>query len=103
MLVRAWLDERRRPWRRERVVDSLPEPRSPASTDVTDRLTLLAQLAELPPRRRAVIVLRYFCDLSIEDTAEILECSPGTVKSQTARALETLRIKLVGLAVSEEE
>jgi DNA-directed RNA polymerase specialized sigma24 family protein len=37
------------------------------------------------------VVLRYYCDLSIEETAEILECSPGTVKSQTARGLESLR------------
>jgi RNA polymerase sigma-70 factor (sigma-E family) len=105
-LVRAWLDERRRPWRRERPAEFLPDrPDASAGSapDVVDRVTLLAQLAQLPPRRRAVIVLRYFCDLSIEDTAEVLECSTGTVKSQTARALETLRTRLVGLAASEKE
>jgi RNA polymerase sigma factor (sigma-70 family) len=52
---------------------------------------MLAALARLGPRQRACVVLRYYEDLSIEQTAEILDCSPGTVKSQTARALDSLR------------
>jgi RNA polymerase sigma factor (sigma-70 family) len=63
----------------------------------------VALLAELPPRRRAVLVLRYFCDLSVEETAEQLGCSPGTVKSQTARAIDALRARLVGRPVNVEE
>jgi RNA polymerase sigma-70 factor (sigma-E family) len=92
IILTAWFDERRRPWRRERVSAALPE----RSVDddpsrITGRLDVLRLLETLPKRRRAVLVLRYFCDLSVEETAEVLNCSPGTVKSQTARALETLR------------
>jgi RNA polymerase sigma factor (sigma-70 family) len=108
MLLNAWLDERRRPWRRERSSDHVPEPPAGGGTNsgtdsVTDRVAVLAMLAELPPRRRAVLVLRYFCDLSVEDTAEVLGCSTGTIKSQTARALDALRSKLVGVTVAEED
>lgn len=95
MLLRAWLDERRRPWRRERSTAVLPDRPSRSTVDLTERLAILALLAELPPRRRAVLVLRYFCDLSVEDTAAALGCTTGTVKSQTARALGTLRARLV--------
>lgn len=96
MLLRTWLDERRRPWRREAAWAEIPDRAVRATTDGTaDRLTILALLAELPPRRRAVLVLRYFCDLSVEETAHELGCSVGTVKSQTARAIEALRGRLV--------
>lgn len=97
MLLRAWLDERRRPWRREHTTTTPPDqPTDPrAGPEAThDRMALLPLLAELPPRRRAVLVLRYFNDLSVEQTAAAMDCSTGTVKSQTARALETLRTRL---------
>jgi len=102
ILLRAWLDERRRPWRREWSRATLPELPADPGGDVDDRIALLTYLAALPPRRRAVIVLRYFCDLSVEDTAAAMECSTGTVKSQTARALESLRGQF-GLAEKPEE
>jgi RNA polymerase sigma-70 factor, sigma-E family len=89
ILAHAWLDERRKPWRREHTVEDLPEQVQPV-TPPRDG-DLLALLAELPPRRRACLVLRFYCDLSVEQTAEILGVSTGTVKSQTARALEALR------------
>jgi RNA polymerase sigma-70 factor (sigma-E family) len=95
VLVRAVLDERRRPWRhRER---DLPASLDVAefSVDPADRLAVIAELAALPPRRRAVLVLRYFCGLSVEETAAALGCSAGTVKSQSARALATLRTHLI--------
>jgi RNA polymerase sigma-70 factor (sigma-E family) len=101
MLLRAWLDERRRPWRRERATALLPD-RPSTTADTTDRLAILALLAELPARRRAVLVLRYFCDLTVEDTATALGCSEGTVKSQAARAIETLRSRLVMPAMEKE-
>jgi RNA polymerase sigma-70 factor (sigma-E family) len=101
MLLRVWLDERRRPWRRERLTAMPPEQPAPA-VDSAQRLTILALLAQLPPRRRAVLVLRYFCDLSVNETAEALGCSTGTVKSQTARALDTLRARLVGVGAVDE-
>lgn len=102
VLMRAWLDERRRPWRREHPRAQLPEAAARAGYDVADRMAVLALLAELPVRRRAVLVLRFFCDLSVEETAEALGCSTGTVKSQTARALDALRTRL-GAVTSPEE
>jgi len=56
------------------------------------RHQLLAALQELPPRQRAVIVLRYYDDLTELQAAEALGCSVGTVKSQTSRALDRLRL-----------
>jgi RNA polymerase sigma-70 factor (sigma-E family) len=85
-------------WRRltRRPEQSLPSgdtgPGVPDRTaEVAERDYLLRALAELPPRQRAVLVLRYFDDLSEAETAEMLGCSLGTVKSQAARALARLR------------
>lgn len=101
MLVHAWLDERRRPWwRRERATADPPEPapgRKPGAvleTEVAERLHLLALLDRLPAKRRAVLVLRFFDDLSVDETADIVGCSPGTVKTHTARGLADLRALL---------
>jgi RNA polymerase sigma-70 factor (sigma-E family) len=92
ILLRVWLDEKRRPWRRrEQPTEQLPELESFAEFRVVDRDHLLDLLDGLPPRRRAAVVLRLYCDLSVEETAEILGCTEGTVKSQTARGLDTLR------------
>jgi RNA polymerase sigma-70 factor (sigma-E family) len=104
-LLRVWLDERRRPWRREAAWPEVPDgPAVPGAIEsAADRLTILALLAELPPRRRAVLVLRYFCDLSVDETARELGCTPGTVKSQSARAIETLRGRLVDASTPAEE
>ncbi|GAB2987061.1 SigE family RNA polymerase sigma factor [Saccharothrix stipae] len=92
-LLRTWLDEKRRPWRREQAVEELPELPTEEEFAVVGRAQLLDLLDGLPPRRRAAVVLRLYCDLSVEETAEILGCSVGTVKSQTARGLDTLRAK----------
>src|SRR5262249_27251622 len=54
-------------------------------------LDLRAAVAALPSRQRATLVLRFYCDLSVDQAAEVLGCSPGTVKSQTARALDAVR------------
>jgi RNA polymerase sigma-70 factor (sigma-E family) len=96
MLVRTFLDERRRPWRRREQLDAEPpEPAGPDPDDSTlDRLTLLALLARLPPRRRAVLVLRFYHDLSVEQTADVLGCAPGTVKAHTHQGLAALRAML---------
>ena len=92
-LVNALTDERRRWWRRhERSVAELPDrphPAGPGEDDQNDGLR--AALRELPPKMRAALVFRYFYDLDVADTADALGCTEGTVKSQTARALDRLR------------
>jgi RNA polymerase sigma-70 factor (sigma-E family) len=58
---------------------------------ITERRALLGALRELPPKQRAIVVLRFWSDLSERETAEVVGCSVGTVKSQTHRALARLR------------
>jgi RNA polymerase sigma-70 factor (sigma-E family) len=99
ILVRTWLDEKRRPWRREEPTEDLPELATHTTASVVDRAGLLDLLDGLPPRRRAAVVLRFYCDLSVEATAEILGCSTGTVKSQTARGLDMLRVRIAEVPV----
>lgn len=65
------------------------------------RSELVAALATLPPRQRAVLVLRYFEDLSESDTAEALQCSIGTVKSSASRALTRLQATLTSTPIKE--
>lgn len=91
ILVRAFLSERRGGWaRRVTLVSPLPDRPGPAA-DADDILDVRAALAGLPPRQRATLVLRFYCDLNVEQSARILGCSAGTVKSQTAKALAALR------------
>ena len=92
-LVNALMDEHRRPWRRrERAAASVPETEAvqPEAGSVRAE-ALMTALRELPPRMRSAVVYRYFHDLSVAETADALGCSQGTVKSQTARALDRLR------------
>jgi RNA polymerase sigma-70 factor (sigma-E family) len=94
MLVRAYLNERRRPWRREQSTAEMPEvATSGGYGGVENRMVLLDALAGLPPKQRAVVVLRYWEDYSLDDAAAALGCSVGTVKSQSSRALATLRTR----------
>jgi RNA polymerase sigma-70 factor (sigma-E family) len=91
VLVRTFIDDGRRGWRRrEHPHETLVEHAAPPSRS-DDRLALLQALGGVPARQRAVLVLRYWEDMSIEETAAALRCSPGTVKSQAARGLATLR------------
>jgi RNA polymerase sigma-70 factor (sigma-E family) len=69
----------------------MDRPTGAADHDIPAREALIDALRDLAPRQRACVVLRYFEDLSVEDTAHLLGCSEGTVKSQTARALDSLR------------
>jgi len=92
ILVRTFLDERRRGFfRREQVTASPHESPAPQHGSPDDRLVLLRALTKVPPRQRTALVLRYWEDLSVEETALAMKCSPGTVKSQAARGLATLR------------
>jgi RNA polymerase sigma-70 factor (sigma-E family) len=96
ILVREFLHERRSGWtRRVRVTDQLPDAPILA-TDPDGLMDLQAAVAALPPGQRAVLVLRYYCDLNIYQTADALGCTTGTVKSQTAKALAALRGRLAG-------
>jgi RNA polymerase sigma factor (sigma-70 family) len=71
-----------------------PPERSVRATDVDLRHVLMEALRALPPRQRAVIVLRYWEDLSETQTAEVLGCSVGTIKSQPSKAMAKLRSAL---------
>jgi RNA polymerase sigma-70 factor (sigma-E family) len=90
VLVRTFLDEQRRGWWRVRLHGRPPE-QAAAVVDDSTRLTIQDALTRLAPRQRAVLVLRFYQDLSVEQTATALGCSAGTVKSQTHRALTALR------------
>jgi RNA polymerase sigma-70 factor (sigma-E family) len=83
---------RRRSVRAETTVAHPPELTVPdGSYDTHLRLILRQGLLALPPRQRAVLVLRYLEDLTVDETAEILGCRPGTVASQASRGLARLR------------
>jgi RNA polymerase sigma-70 factor (sigma-E family) len=84
----------RRRWNHEVPTNELPEraDTSRAITGVDDRDEVWRLLGRLPKRQRAVIVLRYFEDMTEAQAADVLNCSVGAVKSQTSRALATLRL-----------
>ncbi|HEY3868954.1 MAG TPA: SigE family RNA polymerase sigma factor [Actinocrinis sp.] len=96
ILVNLFLSEQRTPWwrtitlRREQLDEITADPAAP-DVDHAGSLDVLAALGAVPARQRAAVVLRFYCDLSIEETAALLACSPGTVKSQTSRGLAALR------------
>lgn len=94
VLVNAFVSGRR-PARftRERLVTSLPE-RGVEDVDPADRLSIWPHVAALPPRQRAVVVLRYYESLSEAEIAETLGCARGTVKSTASAALATLRSRM---------
>jgi RNA polymerase sigma-70 factor (sigma-E family) len=94
ILVREFLSERRSSWARRVLLGAeLPE-RVSVRRDHDAAFDLASALAALPARQRATIVLRYYCDLTIEQTATVLGCTPSTVKSQTAKGLGSLRLVL---------
>lgn len=93
MAVNEVLGVRRRGWWKSERPGHVPDVGLPGSTEqeVVDRSVLWQALSTLAPRQRAVLVLRYYEDLSEQQIAEVLGCSRGTVKSQASNALATLR------------
>lgn len=92
----SWLRKR---WRGHEQPTATPfesaAPRSPTESP-SDRQALWSLVTELPPRQRATVVLRYYEDLSVAETAAVLDCSVGTVKSSASRGLSSLRRWLAG-------
>jgi RNA polymerase sigma-70 factor (sigma-E family) len=89
-LLNTYLADRRLKRPAEVLTSRLPD-RPSRSPEPEQRLVVLDALATLPPKARAVVVLRYWADLSVEQVADLLGCSTGNVKSQSARALDKLR------------
>ncbi|THA70327.1 SigE family RNA polymerase sigma factor [Streptomyces sp. A0958] len=92
-LVNTFIAARRRFWRREQAYGELPD-RAAQAPDTDTGLAVRAALARLTPRQRAVLVLRYWEDLSVEATAEMLGMRENTVKSHAARGLAALRAEM---------
>ncbi len=96
ILVNLSIDHQRRPARREQPSPTLPD-RATSETDSSETISVgnrdlvIRGLQEVPPGQRAVLVLRFWEDLSVEQTANVLNTSTGNVKSQTSRGLSTLR------------
>lgn len=94
VLLRTFLDERRRPWRREYATEptsAVLDTRAHHDPEPDGGGALRDALMRLSERHRAVLVLRFWTDLPVEQVATILGCSTGTVKSQTSRGLAHLR------------
>ena len=104
-VVSALLDQARRPWRRESP-DVLAEQDHADPTDaealVDQRLAMVQALQQLPSKQRASVVLRYYDQLSVRETAIALRVSEGTVKSQTAKGLANLRSQILLLTRPED-
>ena len=91
ILVRAFLSERRSPWFRRVLLSGVQADRAAIYADPDAVLDVREALAAIPPRQRATLVLRFYCDLDVEQAAIVLGCSAGTVKSQTSKGLAALR------------
>jgi RNA polymerase sigma-70 factor (sigma-E family) len=103
VIVNTYSSWWRRKWRGEQPAEDLPEEQGADHADGSAGThDLWDALGRLPRRQRAVVVLRYFEDLTEAETARVLECSVGTVKSQTSKALAKLRIDPALVPVTEE-
>jgi len=91
ILVRTFLGERRSPWFRRVLLAGVQADGAAVCADPDAVLDVREALAAIPPRQRATLVLRFYCDLDVEQAAIVLGCSPGTVKSQTSTGLAAFR------------
>lgn len=107
VLIRCWFNERRRPWRRAEArtgfIPDRPIPGADLAETTHLKEVLRDALARLPSRQRAAVVLRYWSQHSVTETAAIMRCSEGNVKSQSARGLSALRAALAGMDATLEE
>ncbi|WP_051367110.1 SigE family RNA polymerase sigma factor [Hamadaea tsunoensis] len=94
MVVRACLAYQRRSWARVLLRGEPPDRTVAPDTTADDRLVLRAALRRLPERQRAAVILRFLCDLPVDETARVLGCSEGTVKSRVHHGLRALRTTL---------
>ncbi len=94
IIVRANIDESRRPWRRERPGLDGPERAAREPLQVEERSALFDALQELPPMQRKVVLLRHWLGLSVAETAHELGIGEGTVKSHSSRGLAALQAVL---------
>ena len=102
MLANTLVSSRRRAWTREQPYGDLPETAGDSGEmPILDRSLLWPLVCALPARQRAVIVLRYYEDLSEAQIADVLGCAPGTVKSQSSAAMGALRRALAAVDVAE--
>ena len=90
VILRLAIDESRRPHRRAEVSAEPPERSSP-TPDSDAVMDVRVALQQIPARQRAVLVLRYFHELTVAESAEVLRVTQGTIKSQTARGLDKMR------------
>jgi RNA polymerase sigma-70 factor (sigma-E family) len=92
VLVTTFLRWNKRRWRGEIATDRLPDRATDSDVfaEIETQAAVRTALGVLPPRQRAVVVLRYFADLTEAQTAEAMNCAVGTVKSQSAKALATV-------------
>ena len=82
MLVRTFLDEKRLAWARVRLFRDLPEPPPITDGDPEERQVVRAALRRVPRRQQAVLVLRFYYDLPVEEVAATLGCTAGTPKGR---------------------
>ncbi|HEX6518431.1 MAG TPA: SigE family RNA polymerase sigma factor [Streptosporangiaceae bacterium] len=92
-LVNTYIADKRGRRSSEVITDVLPESATPPDTPET-RMVVLAALATLSPRARTVVVMRFWADMSVEQVADVLGCSSGTVKSLSSRAMDKMRAVL---------
>ncbi|MEV6159725.1 sigma-70 family RNA polymerase sigma factor [Nonomuraea sp. NPDC052129] len=102
ILVRVFLKEQRAGWFSRTRLSAAPPEAAARAGDADLAMDLHRALDLVSPRQRATLVLRFHCDLSVEQTAAVLGCSTGTVKTQTARGLAALRA-LLDMAATKED